>query len=234
MDNAKYKKHVLDTIKLHINLNNRDLYSVYYGSSLETIKFSACFAHLKDALQNAHNMVYLLTKNNKEKIAYFLTLKSIQNIFNKTFTIKYTNLNTKYILIEICPKNKELNENIEEIGFIILGVLLRSIDQEYRYRITQIPTASKMTNIITIVKNLYTYNPMGSHGINKHILEDPEYTNTYFNNIIKFFGKSTKTMQNPSTIKKLDEFRAQYARKDLIGYDYAYSAILNILETEKT
>src|SRR3990167_271759 len=114
MDNAKYKKHVLDTIKLHINLNNRDLYSVYYGSSLETIKFSACFAHLKDALQNAHNIVYLLTKNNKEKIAYFLTLKSIQNIFNKTFTIKYTNLNTKYILIEICPKNKELNENIEE------------------------------------------------------------------------------------------------------------------------
>src|SRR3990167_4189593 len=214
MDKKEYKKQLLNNthLKEMIEVDKyRISYSVIYGHSIDTLGQLACFAGLKSVLQDKHNMVYLLKKIAKTKIAYFTTLKSLQKIFKNTFTINYTNLNSDYILVEIHSINEDIDKNLEEIGFIIIGVLLR--------------------NIVTIVKDLYTFNKEGwsSHAIYSGLSRHPEVTDEYFKNIISIFGKPNKKLNKKTTINAMQHYRKNHQIRESIGYDYAYKAILNIL-----
>jgi len=234
MDKKEYKKQLLNNthLKEMIEVDKyRISYSVIYGHSIDTLGQLACFAGLKSVLQDKHNMVYLLKKIAKTKIAYFTTLKSLQKIFKNTFTINYTNLNSDYILVEIHSINEDIDKNLEEIGFIIIGVLLRSIDFEYIRKLEKLPTTSKRTNIVTIVKDLYTFNKEGwsSHAIYSGLSRHPEVTNEYFKNIISIFGKPNKKLNKKTTINAMQHYRKNHQIRESIGYDYAYKAILNIL-----
>ena len=235
VDREQRRKHFLKIIAKDLLSPRKALsYSVWYGDSPEHIRKRPCFATLWDDLRQTKTMVYLLEKGPTNKIKYILTLKNLKTYFNTKFDIEITNINPSKILLKIQPKDN-INDIFAEAGLILIGVMLRSMDTEYKKVHESSKNEIPITTIETLINSIYgtRYAP-SSHAIYSYFhrldAHKPIAIAQYLKNIKTVFG-TDKYDLTPVTLGQ--KYKASYTDSFYgIGYDYAYMIIDQLLQGE--
>lgn len=177
-DRRKMTKKVVDNIKVHQNARIKakltSTYGVTYGSN--SVSSNACFAELFTQLGRVKNKGYmqyvLFVDKEKNIFDYDALLNELNEIFSHVFKIRiYKTKYEKIWILDIKEKVKFEDNYTRYCAWMILYVILRSIDSEYFRTWKSAIKEDKndkipLNNWNDVIFYFYVYIMPGGHGIN--------------------------------------------------------------------
>lgn len=204
-------KYIKDIIKNNSGLLRRKTYTpegIIFGA-YKDISYDICFARMPSKLnhQTTPELFYLLYVDIDAAIFdYTALIKELNKIFNDYFDIKMYKTGRSSIRLLYIKEKKEFYAPVIKLSaYILLGVLLRTIDSEFFTRLSSKKDDKfPLTDWITVITYLYNVSNVPYHGINDNLntishsisyikKEDRYnlvalYVTTYVNNLISLFG----------------------------------------------